>query len=227
MNGYRIEDYPEYGNEPMRHFEQQKNTEDYNQYVDDFNECRCSCNTCIDIQPCCRNQCANCATPQSNVMFVPYAYPIIVTKDNKDSDKKDKETTVTTTSTTFTTTTATTKVETTTETITIPENKPEARFMLPDTEKIDIENNIASIPNNPRTLTSDVAKGPYELLDRNSKYVMTSIRRTKTNWLPKYGIVPIPDQLAEKILLQLRNMKVLHPTHNNMRPMDFLNKYKN
>lgn len=162
-------------------------------------------------------------------MFVPYVYPIIVTNNDKDaSDKKDKETKISTTSTTLTTTTttiATTKLEATTE-ITTTQVKELDDRIIPDTKisKIDIKFAEADIP---RTLVTDIGKGPHQFIDKNSKYVMTSLRRTKTNWLPKYGIVPIPDQLAEKILLQLRNMKVLHPTHNNMRTMDFLNKYKN
>lgn len=225
INGYRTQDYPDYGNEPVTHFARRNFFEDYNEYVDDFNECRCLCDTCVDLQPCCRSVCVNCVTPQSSVMFVPYVYPIIVTKNEEESHK---ETTISTTATTLTTTTtiATTKVEATTEITTTRQNELDNINVLSGPKLSEIEMKFASAAEVPKTVITGVGKGPYQFIDKNSKYVMTSLRRTKTNWLPKYGIVPIPDQLAEKILLQLRNMKVLHPSHNDMRTMDFLNKYK-
>ncbi|XP_049873767.1 uncharacterized protein LOC126372169 [Pectinophora gossypiella] len=52
----------------------------------------------------------------------------------------------------------------------------------------------------------------------STKYILTSLRRVKQNWMPKYGIVPIPDTVASDLMTQLRSMKVLNPHQEQKSP---------
>ncbi|XP_037302808.1 uncharacterized protein LOC119193316 [Manduca sexta] len=113
-------------------------------------ECTCSCNSCANIKPCCKDAC-NCNTQsQPNVVIMPYLYPLVVTQK-----------VVTQTTSTTTTTTTTPK----------PIRVQETNIHL-DNRRI-------------------------------------SRRRTKPVWLPKYGIVPLPDHLAERLMSKLREVKGL------------------
>ena len=48
-----------------------------------------------------------------------------------------------------------------------------------------------------------IAKTPEKLPNGNNKYMLTSLRRTKPAWMPKYGIVPISDNIAEKLISKM------------------------
>lgn len=52
-----------------------------------------------------------------------------------------------------------------------------------------------------------LVKSPVKVKGGSGRYMLTSLRRTKPTWVPKYGIVPIPDNLAEKLMSQLRDVK--------------------
>ncbi|CAK1551246.1 unnamed protein product [Leptosia nina] len=153
-------------------------------------ECFCSCEVCEELQPCCRNICVNCQ-PSSSIVLVPYPYPLIISTKQKESTPQPPPTTTETTQTT-TTTSATT--QTTTQPVT------------------------AILRNNDAYINDILSKTPN--LNKKSKFVLTNLRRTKPDCMPKYGIVPIPDNLAEKLMLQLRSMRVLHPKKETFKPAD-------
>lgn len=60
-----------------------------------------------------------------------------------------------------------------------------------------------------------IAKTPDKLPNGNSKYMLTSLRRTKPAWIPKYGIVPISDNIAEKLISKMSRVRA--PLRNQQR----------
>ncbi|XP_047503551.1 uncharacterized protein LOC125048743 [Pieris napi] len=152
------------------------------------NECTCSCQRCEDIKPCCRNTCNNCFQP-SSIVIVPYPYPLIISTKQKE---------------------ATTAPPTQETTAPVPQETtlaPPPPTELPTTD---------ILRNNEAYINDIIAKAPN--LNKKNKFVLTNLRRTKPDWVPKYGIVPIPDNLAEKLMLQLRSMRVLHPKKETFKP---------
>ncbi|XP_045498268.1 uncharacterized protein LOC123696240 [Colias croceus] len=184
----------------------------YDDY-DDSSECECSCQICEDIKPCCRNVCVNCfQQPQSSIVIVPYPYPLIIST-------KQKETASTPQATEQTIAPQVTE-QAATEAPPDPEPKIETTLST-TTTTLEPETSPPELLRNKDAYINDIiAKAPH-INDRN-KFVLTSLRRTKPNWMPKYGIVPIPENLAEKLMLQLRSMRVLHPRKETFKATDTL-----
>ncbi|XP_050351144.1 uncharacterized protein LOC126773927 [Nymphalis io] len=179
------------------------NYEEYNDYMEDNT---CSCDDCDNLKPSCRNMCPNCAVPSSfpvpGYVFLPYPYPYLMTSKPASRFKKSTKTSHTVTSTIKTTCEATTQKT---------------------TKEVELQNedrtNIALIDKLDNSKVPDVISKPLQVKDK-SQYMMTALRRTKPNWVPKYGILPISDQFAEKLMLQLRSMKLLHPRKDYLRDVD-------
>lgn len=64
-----------------------------------------------------------------------------------------------------------------------------------------------------------IAKTPDKRQNGNNKYMLTSLRRTKPTWIPKYGIVPISDNIAEKLLLKMTRVRAPLRSQQNRVPM--------
>ncbi|KAL0882965.1 hypothetical protein ABMA27_016458 [Loxostege sticticalis] len=179
-------------------------------------ECQATmCQRCEELKPSCMEMCTNCQQ-QPSVYFVPYPYPLVMpppqgttttttttttapttTKVTTTTTKPTTTTTKATTTTTKATTTTTTKATTTTTkaTPTTTKAKP-LRYVNEPRQPSDIEFN-------------DIIANTRRRNEEN-KYVLTSLRRTKSNWLPKYGIVPIPEHLAARLMSQMRSMKSIN-----------------
>ncbi|OWR53335.1 hypothetical protein KGM_207848 [Danaus plexippus plexippus] len=175
--------------------EENANYKDYKDY-NDYDENICDCTKCGDLKPGCLNACPNCvSTPQplmpQNYFILPFPYPYPMTaKETAPPVHKETQRTTTTTIATTTTATTTTTTESTTTNTEATETVSEAT-----TET---------------SMETDMTMSPFHVISKRP-YLITSLRKTKPNWMPKYGIVPISDTFAEKIMLQLRDMKVLHP----------------
>jgi hypothetical protein len=182
--------------------------EDYDEQVYmNSDECKCSCNQCERPKRCCREVCISCSQQQPNVVLLPYPYPLVVTRPSTTCAPTTTTVASTTTTTSTTPTTSTTSTtpatvsttSTTVATIATTKKTPELLYDVDfpsENRKIsndlDIDNIIVRTP---KTKNSD------------GKFILTSLRRTKVDWRPKYGIVPIPDHLAEKLMSQLRHMR--------------------
>lgn len=175
----------------------------YEEYDYNDDENVCSCVNCDNLKPSCQNMCPNCARvslTNSGYVFIPFPYPYpVVTKTTIQAKKLTKVTTQPTTKSTATTASqkSTTEVERTFD------EQTDATI----TDKF-VESKVP-----------DVAAKSLEVKDK-SPYMLTSLRRTKPNWIPNYGIVPISNKFAEKLMLQLRNMKVLHSPKDYLRDVD-------
>ncbi|RVE50923.1 hypothetical protein evm_004490 [Chilo suppressalis] len=155
----------------------------------DSEECMCSCSDCERPKPCCRQMCLSCNQP--NVFIMPYPYPIIITttESTKIEDRLQTDTPPATNPPSSTQTSSTTAATTKSTT-----------FANADGLDIDLRQDLNSIGID-ETILNTPRKGG------DSKYILTSVRRTKSDRTPKYGIVPIPKRLAERLMSQLRHMK--------------------
>lgn len=183
------------------------------EYGDDTEDC--SCDDCENLKPSCRSVCTNCyASPPpilgpiaSNYLFVPFPYPYQITTKtplNTSQASTTEKLDVTQSPAQTTSTKQTTTVEKITKS-----SVPSTLTTEPPihTSEVNIETTEISVPR-------------FLEMKNKSPYMPTPLRRTKPNWIPKYGIVPISDQFAEKIMFQMRSMKVLHPRRNNLRIVD-------
>lgn len=179
----------------------------------DSEECRCQCNRCDHPEPCCQQMCVSCS---QRLLFVPYPYPLVVNVPPTVTTKTDTTTTKTTATEKTNTETTTTKIITqpTTETAvtdvpTVLRNdasqyvKPRA----PNTEGANTKDSNHRDKNLRGVDFNNIIFKSHTNSNGDHKYILTSLRRTKANWLPKYGIVPIPDQIAQSLMSQLRTMK--------------------
>lgn len=175
---------------------------------DESQECKCSCSRCKNTRkppkPCCRETCVSCNQSemqyqqgQGSLVFVPYPYPVMVPNAMND--------TTTSTSTTTTTTTMKTPAK--------PKNTRRDSSEWKSTSSIEpglfgrsyIKSQRKS---SAETINDLILRSPHNLKG-DRKYMLTSMRKTKPTWEPKYGIVPIPDNLAEKLMSQLRQVREL------------------
>ncbi|KPJ08599.1 hypothetical protein RR48_12352 [Papilio machaon] len=168
-------------------------------------ECICSCDICYsNPKECCMQYCTKC-TEENRSELVYYPYPYYIINSPSPSIPKPTEAQI--------------KIETTTTTTT-------TQAVTTETEEGLEQTSIARMDN--EGLSEDAIQNSYikELLE-NARYnkndvkvMLTSLRRTKPRWMPKFGIVPIPDQLAENLMLKIRNMKVLHPEKDTLRRIE-------
>lgn len=154
----------------------------------DYEDCKCSCSRCRTHphKPCCREVCQTCEDmrqPQQDLTGNPslqqgsvlfVPYPYPLMVPNNNVKNDVKTTTASTTTTT-----------TTTED---PDKLPR------ELKKNDRERKKSSAETN--LYKNQIMK--------NERYMLTTVRKTKPAWEPKYGIVPIPDTLAEKLMNQLK-----------------------
>lgn len=153
-------------------------------------ECKCICMRCDDDDPCCKDVCTNCNEKdnpqdgQANLILVPYPYPFIVSPKVIDSQQTQTSTAATTSPDT-----TTTIKTTTTETASTTEENPKSS----ETRRFFNRNNH------------------YSQIGAKLKqyYMLTPLRRTKPAWLPKYGIVSLPNNLTEKLISKLHDVKEL------------------
>lgn len=202
-------------------------------YEDNTSEddCRCSCEKCKIPKLCCAEICAAC-TLRTDVVYVPYPVPLIVTMNSNQAMSPSSEYTTTSTAaptvhptsepptstTTIHSTTPPVKQQTTptgtveevvpfqtvpdTEThyerlvtyrSTQPPKDSDKRWSCPPNWKCDYLHNQHYHRNKYQGLLAD--RQAYKR-ERLSDAFDRPLRQTSRNWLPKYGIVSIPDHLA-------------------------------
>ncbi|CAH2048753.1 unnamed protein product, partial [Iphiclides podalirius] len=194
-----------------------------NNYNYRLEECECSCDTCYAPRPCCVDFCAKCAQANSpsGYFYYPYPYIVVPTQVTSKATSRTTTTEMSTTTAATTTTTPTTKVPTT-EATTTTISETTAPAPQPIMESVDAETFRPDHFLHDKFL-KELVYSPTSLKRDNDKIVMTAMRRTKPRWMPKYGIVPIPDQIAEKLMLRIRQMKVLHPEMDTIRRTEPMN----
>lgn len=172
---------------------------------DESDECKCSCNRCKDTRkppkPCCKETCFSCSDMQSQqgqggLFFVPYPYPLMIPNMMNASATSSVKPTITTT---------TVKPSSTTV--------KRANLVILDQNSSEIflersYNSKRQRKSSAENINDIILRSPYNLKG-DRKYMLTSVRKTKPTWEPKYGIVPIPDKLAEKLMSQLRQVREL------------------
>ncbi|XP_035440407.2 uncharacterized protein LOC118269406 [Spodoptera frugiperda] len=144
--------------------------------------CRCSCVKCRKPKPkpCCKDFCLQQCSMQNNIFVVPYPVPFVVSPLNQSATRA----TTTEQATTHTSTTPLTISTTTLTTTTTAETKSTAVFFVrnqPKRFRIVADKRRRNMGNN------DIR--PPKFRDR----------------LPKYGIVPIPEKLAIRLMEQMRD----------------------
>lgn len=189
-------------------YKQETRVQDYNDY-NDGNECSCSCRNCEDPEKCCEPFCSNCNTQgMANIVLIPYPYPLILSLNSQwNSTMKYVKTNETNPTS-----------ETTENTFATPSH--EINNTIPPISSITVPtfttmSTVQTTKTNPTISANPVTQTPSEpslrAINRSnkSKYLLTTARRTMPVWVPKYGIVPIPDNLAKKLMVKLRQMKEL------------------
>lgn len=176
--------------------------EDEYDYTNDVVE-ECSCDDCENLKPSCRNACPNCFPPQNMVdqmastyMFYQYPYqyyamPNITANEHQISTTENiisiSHNSVLTTST---------PIEETTETTEFSTISPESKHTANETK--------------------DTTNAPMSMFMRTQNKIPHTFiiqRRTRPNRIPKN--MPFSGQFAEKLVLQMRKMKMLHSRRNN------------
>lgn len=188
---------------------------------DESDDCDCACNKCEQPSDCCKNMCKSaCPDPraaqgQSSLVFVPYPYPMIVpnpiipkTPQNTTPQPQPPPPPPPTTTTEMVTSTTSTE-------------PPSQRIYL----KSQNDNNMLDtvLKSVVDDYSNIIVKTPDKLKNGNNKYMLTSLRRTKPAWMPKFGIVPISDNMAEKLMSQLKSVKGL--SRRQKRAADFDEKF--
>lgn len=184
--------YDSYGSEGVvlrsrrKRYYRNRPSSDYSDSRHDYKwQCKCSCAKCNNPKPCCMEFCSlQCGIP-GNILVVPYPVPYMVQPMSNQTTTSSTTTGSTTPSTTTTPTTKPTTAETT----------PSTRQTLPETRS---------------TVAFYVTKGNYKrfriLPEKKIRRNMGgNIHRPNEFTLPKYGIVPIPENLAMKLMHQIRN----------------------
>lgn len=154
-------------------------------------ECTCSCSKCDDPPPRCKEECLICPTEteqsshfenQPNVIFMSVPYLVMMSSNNTTSINGHTPTIAPQSSTT---TTLSTKTSFTKSTVSNLE------LLTRSSNSYDGKNLNYQRPTSLK---------PRQIVP---------LRRTKPTWMPKFGIIPIPDQLAEKLMSQLKEIKSL------------------
>ncbi|CAH2228649.1 jg23161, partial [Pararge aegeria aegeria] len=205
--------YPQYSNQRMyKNYNKwiQENSEEYDEYGE---ENHCACHKCHETikKPSCRDVCPNCFTTPPPVIapsyvFLPYPYPYPLTPN----------TTLVPTTQTIETTAASTAMNSVTTSSEASITQLETKSTRAETIKA-FKSEAVTLSNALPEDNNDLSKEKTFNIKDKGQFTLTALRRTKPNWLPKYGIVPISDKFAEKLMLQLRSMRVLHPHKDNTR----------
>lgn len=184
----------------------------YDDYNEDYSEagsdeCRCSCRNCEDTKPCCKYVCTNCYVENnpSNLILYPYPYPVVAPwggGTGQSTTMEYMETTVASTASSIDETESTTTMApTTSKEVETTQDPPKPEF--------DTKGNLNLTHR--RLLQDSTELSDIFIKDRpnKEKILIASFRPTKPYWFPKYGIVPIPGRLAEKLMAKIRNTKRL------------------
>ncbi|XP_026739200.1 uncharacterized protein LOC113502033 isoform X2 [Trichoplusia ni] len=195
--------------------------------------CKCSCQKCKKKpkKSCCRDFCATHCPGQSNILVVPYPVPFMLQTgpgNNTDTGMLLREappdriniTHETVTATTEATTVAitaetTTTTIATTETTTVTTSQPSSfstttkRVLTTPVTRRTLDSLRYTLA--PQSLKKYYSNGAgykrFRILpDKGSRRIYQSNQRpAKFEELPKYGIVPIPENLAMNLMHQIRN----------------------
>ncbi|CAD0201211.1 unnamed protein product [Chrysodeixis includens] len=185
---------------------------------DESDDCDCACNKCDEPSDCCDSMCKNsCPDPrrgsQSSLVFVPYPYPMIVPNPilpkpqppPQPHPQPEPPPTTTPEATTGTTST---------------EPPTQRLYLKSQNDNNMLDTVLKSVVDD---YSNIIVKTPDKLKNGSNKYMLTSLRRTKPTWMPKFGIVPISDNMAEKLMSQLRSMKGL--SRRSKRATDYYEKF--
>lgn len=110
---------------------------------------------------------------------------------------------------------------TTTEKITTTSQTKTTYFIIPETTS---PTDTESLANNTAEVEDIFPMPMYIRMKDKRPYKLNAPRRTKHNRKPKYRKASISDQFAEKLIPQMRNVKVLHP-RSNLRNVDDIAPY--
>ncbi|XP_022838050.1 uncharacterized protein LOC111365087 [Spodoptera litura] len=206
---------------------------------EDYDDCDCSCSKCDAPSECCKNVCKSCASniyqqqasalsgqSQASVVFVPYPYPLMVASPMMKSMNHHPTmlahapTTQSTTTTAAPITTTATAATTTSNSTTSNTTGSRSDFEPSNALYLKSQNNENVLDSVLKSVVDDytniIVKTPEKSKSGNNKYMLTSLRRTKPTWMPKFGIVPISDDMAVKLMSQLR---ARYPIRAQKRPM--------
>ncbi|CAG5045225.1 unnamed protein product [Parnassius apollo] len=189
------------------------NYDTYRNYYD----CKCSCDRCANPKPCCTEMCASCPS-QTDVIYVPYPVPLVVTVTNSpstppstiavsgtNSTKAPSITLATSNSTGDYTERTKPSDKTQTQSPSTQPPTPHLRYnklkYCPPMANCRDDKNQEYTQKTYHRLLEDKNKSPY-----NTDFAKSE-GHTRRDWLPRYGIVPIPDHLAIKFMSELRNYK--------------------
>ncbi|KAH9627925.1 hypothetical protein HF086_015369 [Spodoptera exigua] len=171
---------------------------------------------------------------QASVVFVPFPYPLMMAspmmkstnhhtvmlahhetthESNTQSTTTPAQTTTTTTPTTTTETTTSAATSTTTANCSYSSNPINPPYLKSQNNENVLDSVLKSVVDD---YTNIIVKTPEKLRNGNNKYMLTSLRRTKPTWMPKFGIVPITDDMAVKLMSQL---KARYPIRTQKRPV--------
>ncbi|KAJ0176482.1 hypothetical protein K1T71_007661 [Dendrolimus kikuchii] len=174
-------------------------------------ECTCPCTKCDNPPPRCKEECDACPPEaggrdslqgQPNLIFMPVPYLVMMPSNN--STRKSLNATVLNASTTSTTERMTTRETTTTSQYSTTKAST-TTTATPSTAPVGLLSGSSNSYDNDPVSGGQSYRRPHVMESRN----LTPIRRTRPAWMPKYGIIPIPDRLAEKLMSQLREIKGL------------------
>lgn len=152
--------------------------------------CKCSCKKCQlqkgTPKACCEEFCATNCVVQNNILVVPYPVPFLVSPPSFEIPTSSSPPPTTTTSTSTTTTEQTTTTEMTTTAIT----------------EISTQSTVPYYFN----MQNPVKNKRFQILNQYMRRNMgnSGIRSPKFDRLPKYGIVPIPENLARSLMQEIR-----------------------
>ncbi|KAJ8722228.1 hypothetical protein PYW08_004630 [Mythimna loreyi] len=180
-----------------------RTTADYSD--SEFNyKCKCSCTQCQKQKPkpCCEEFCATECTPQNNILVVPYPVPFIVfnqsTRDFTTLQPTTRPPSTTTTTPRTTTTTTPEPTTTTTEIITRPTFSV-TRSTAPYYDPRFFNKHDPPVYKRYRVVRENNM--------RRNNMAINMLRSPSFGRLPKYGIVPIPENLALNLMEQIKNDK--------------------
>lgn len=182
--------------------------------VADSEECYCTCDACFSREgskPCCSEFCKYChtdtaipnqdqyANPEQKVVFVPFPYPLIVPNNAQNEDEQQ------TAAEKSQLATEKPQPEVTTSTdVTI--KKPDSNVTKAGTDPDEESTSERSLKTKLRSKNIEVSMLSKH---RQMKQINSASKRIRPAWVPKYGIVPIPDHLAAKLMTQLTEIRAL------------------
>ncbi|XP_075977964.1 uncharacterized protein LOC142977761 isoform X2 [Anticarsia gemmatalis] len=156
--------------------------------------------------------------PGQNLVFFPFPTNFVnLLKQITPAEVKKPDVQTTTEATTTTEAPTTTTTQATTTTTTPPPPPPEVEEQTENYKppnqylrnRYDNSMLESVLKGNIDAISNIIMKNPEKARNAENKYMLTALRKTKPTWVPKFGIVPISDNMAEKLMSQLRDVKGL------------------